>query len=106
MDKQDQADPVASSRPVPHHSLPEMSLTQFGAWRHRAETEAYLQFLADRRADLRQEALERLENGTLDDRTRDELSGRLSELNGLIELRLEEMRAFYGLDKEDQDQGS
>lgn len=81
------------SQKISHRSLLlAMQDQEFNQWRHNPITAAYLQFLDDQRANLREAGLDILEMG------RDlpsDWRGRVLTLSELYELKLETIQEFY-----------
>ena len=76
-------------------------------WRHHQVTKVYLQYLKDFREGLRNQLLDLLEAGQLDEQLKHEAKGRLSALNECVFLEYAHMVRFYqAASQTEQDSGA
>lgn len=94
---------VEEGRLAPRYLNPAMEAmaeTEFQQWRHHPVTRSFLLFLAQRAQALSKTALDLYMAGNLEAAEKhDPLRGRIAELEGLCEMKLSDIRRFYGVDQ-------
>lgn len=96
------------SQSIEDEVIAEMSEVAFAQWRHHPVTKAFMKFLGDQAAADREAVADLWAQGALQDPpphlNPDMLRGRYVALLEVRDLKLTQMREFYGLEEQDSDQ--
>lgn len=85
----------------PKLALLDLSDREFRAWRHHPVTALVRRFLVDRQEALWADLRQRFKVGSLQDREAQEFRGRMNEIEEFLELQIEDLDGFYGVERKE-----